>query len=53
MTTYFVYVLDTLDYLGAVEAADPEIARLLASAVWPVPFKLLTWRLRLDGRRVA
>jgi len=47
MSTFYVYLLDTLDYLGAVEAADREVAWLLASAVWPVPVKVLTWRLRL------
>ena len=52
MITFHVYVLDTLDYLGAVEAVDRDIACLLASAVWPVPLKVLTWRLNL-GKGVA
>ena len=47
MYTFYVYLLDTLDYLGIVEAADREVACLLASAVWPVPVKVLSWRLRL------
>jgi hypothetical protein len=46
MSTFYVYLLDTLGYLGIVEAADREVACMLASAVWPVPVKVLSWRLR-------
>ena len=53
MITFYVYVIDTLDYLGAVEAVDRDIACLLASAVWPVPLKVLTWRLYLEQGAAA
>jgi hypothetical protein len=53
MSTFYVYLLDTMDYLGVVEAADREVAGLLASAVWPVPVTVLTLRLRLAEAVVA
>jgi hypothetical protein len=47
MTRFYVYLRDTLQYLGIVEAADGEIAHQLASVVWPAPLKVLTWPLWL------
>jgi hypothetical protein len=47
VTPYYVYLVDSLEYVGAVEAADPETAGQLAEALWPGPLRLLTWRLRL------
>jgi hypothetical protein len=53
MSTFYVYLLDTLAYLGVVEAADREVAWQLASAVWPVRVKVLTWRRRLSEAVLA
>ena len=48
MTPYYVYLFDSLEYVGAVEAADLETARQLAAALWHAPLRVLTWRLRLS-----
>ena len=53
MTTFYVYLLDTMEYLGAVEAADREVATQLSAAVWRAPVKLLTWRVRLSDHVAA
>ena len=53
MTTYYIYMLDSLEYLGAVDAADHEAAGQLAASVWTVPSKVLTWRLRAADHPVA
>ena len=46
MTTFYVYQSEGLEFLGTLEAADDAAARELAAAVWAVPLKILTWRLR-------
>jgi hypothetical protein len=53
MTTFFVYGFDRLEFLGVLEAADDAAARELAAAVWTVPLKVLTWRLRPGDRPAA
>ena len=53
MITFYVYRFEGLDFLGEVEAADDAAARQLAAALWAVPLKLLTWRLRLGERPAA
>ena len=53
MTTYYAYLLDSLEYLGSVEAADPDAAGQLAGAVWGSPLKILSWRLHLSSRAAA
>ena len=51
MSTFHVYQLDSLEYLGSLEATDSNAAGQLAAAVWPVPLKVLNRRLRRsDGR---
>jgi hypothetical protein len=50
MATFYVYLPDSLEYLGAVEAADRETAGQLAAAVWAVPVRVLTWRMQTTGR---
>ena len=50
MGTFYVYRLDSLEYLGAVEATDGETAGQLAGAVWPVAMKVLSFRLMLADR---
>jgi hypothetical protein len=53
MTTFYVYRVDSLEFLGAVEAMDREVARQLAAAVWPEGLKVLDWRLRLTEHVAA
>jgi hypothetical protein len=52
MITFYVYGLDGLKFLGTIEADDDATARELAAALWPVPLKVLSWRLR-PGERLA
>jgi|1185.fasta_scaffold1492838_2 hypothetical protein len=47
MSTFYVYLADSLDYLGAVDAADRETAGQLAAVLWAVPLRVLTWRLQI------
>jgi hypothetical protein len=48
VTTFYIYVAESLEYLGTVEAADMSAASQLAQSVWGPPLKVLSWRLRFD-----
>jgi hypothetical protein len=47
MTTFYVYRAGSLEFLGAVEATDRQVAGQLAAVVWAEGLKVLDWRLRL------
>jgi hypothetical protein len=52
VTTFYIYIDESLEFLGSIDAADRNVAAQLARAIWEAPLKVLTWRLCFD-RRVA